>query len=134
MAMMSGPIAVASATAYKFTFSGYQTSVNVQMKFYTDAAGETALAPLGTGSRDITATTTTSAFQGSFRNPEPATQTFTSNINGGSISAAVDGRWYELALGSGMQNVTLAAAANVTPGTAVSYRIIVDASGSSEAA
>lgn len=131
--MMSAPIAVASATAYKFSFAGYQASVNVQVKFYTDAAGTTPLAPLGTGSRDITATNTSTAFEGQFRNPTP-TQTFDSTIDDGTITGAVDGRWYEIPLGSGMQNVTLVAVANVTPGTAVSYRLIVDTQGSSEAA
>jgi hypothetical protein len=126
---MSPPIAVAAATAVKFTFSQYRSLVNAQVRFYTDAAGLLPLA-VGTGSRDITATNTAEAFEGPFTSPGTA-ETIVSGINGGTIVGAVDGTWYELDLGGGMQNVTLAAAANVTPGTAVSYRIFVDSPGSS---
>lgn len=130
MALMSPPILVAAATAVKFSFLQYQRSVNVQTRFYTDAAGLVPLA-IGTGARDITATNTASAYEGQFADPGTTESSFVSSIDGGAISAAVDGRWYELGLGGGMQNVTLTAAVNVSPGTAVSYRIFVDAPGSS---
>lgn len=130
MALMSPPILVAASTAVFFDFAQYRLTVNAQVRFYTDAAGETELTPRGTGSRDITATNTSTAHQGAFSFPE-ATQTFNSDIDNGTIAAAVDGRWYELDLGGGMQNVTLTAAPNVTPVTAVTYRIVVDAPGDS---
>lgn len=129
MALMSPPILVAAATAVTFSFSGYRSNVNVQVRFYTDAEGLVPLA-IGTGSRDLTATNTSSAFQGSIVSPGTE-ETFVSNIDGGTLTAAVDGTWYELGLGGSMQNITLAAAANVNPGTAVSYRIFVDSPGSS---
>jgi hypothetical protein len=134
MALMSPPILVAASTAIKFSFSQRQASVNAQVRFYTDAAGLVELAPLGTGSRAVTATNTATAFEGLFSSPGATLSNFDNDINGGTITAAVDGRWYEIALGSGMGNLTLVAAPNVTPGTAVTYRIIVDAAGSSQLA
>ena len=131
MALMSPPILVAASTAVEFAFSQRQASVNAQVRFYTDAAGLVELSPLGTGSRDFTATNTSSAFQGQFSDPGTELRNFASNIDGGTLAAAADGKWYEIDLGSGMGNVTLVAAPNVTPGTATTYRIIVDAAGSS---
>lgn len=130
MALMSPPILVAASTAVAFTFSQRMPSVNVQVRFFTDAEGLIELAPVGTGSRDVTATNSATAFEGQFSDPG-TTLTFTSAINGGTLSAMVDGTWYELDLGSNMGNVIIAAAPNVTPGGAVSYRIIVDTAGSS---
>ena len=130
MALMSPPILVAASTAVAFTFAQRQSSVNVQVRFFTDAAGLVELSPLGTGSRDVTAINTASAFEGQFADPGTVLG-FTSDINGGTLAAMADGKWYELGLGAGMGNVTIAAAPNTTPGTAVSYRIIVDTAGSS---
>lgn len=130
MALMSPPILVGASTAVAFTFSQRQSSVNVQVRFFTDTAGLVELAPLGTGSRDVTATNSSSAFQGPFSNPG-TTLSFVSDINGGTLTGMVDGKWYELDLGANMGNVILVAAPNVSPGTAASYRIIVDVAGSS---
>lgn len=128
MALMSPPIAVADATAVRFDFSRYRDTVNVQVRFYSDAAGETELSPLGTGSRDLAITNTSTAFAGAFANPE-VTQTFDSDVV--SLAAVADGLWTEVDLGGGMNNITVTAAVDVSPGTAVTYRIIVDAPGSS---
>jgi hypothetical protein len=130
MALMSPPIAVADATPVLFSFSGYRTSCNVQVRFYTDADGIVSLSPLGTGSRALAFTNTSSAFEGAFADPGTE-ETFNSNINGSAVAAAVDGTWYKVDLLAGLQNLTIASAANVTPGTAVTYRIIVDVQGSS---
>ena len=131
MALMSPPILVADATAVAFSFAQRVASVNVQVRFFTDAAGLVSLSPVGTGSRDVVATNVASAFQGPFSFPETTLSGFVSAIDGGSLSAMKDGTWYELGLGSGMGNVIIAAASNVTPGGAVTYRIIVDTAGSS---
>lgn len=133
MALMSDPIPVADATPATFKFTYFRSAVNVQVRFYTTLAAEPAdqLSPRGTGSRDLTATNVSSAFSGGSTSPDEVLRNFTSDINGGSIVAMADGRWYELGLGGGMGQITLAAAANVTPGTALSYRVIVDADGSS---
>ena len=130
MALLSPPILEAASTAVRFDFSQYRLAVNVQVRYYTDAAGTVEVTPLETGSRNITATNTSTGYEGLFRSPG-VPQTFNSNINNGTIAAAADGRWYELSLGGGLQNVTLVAAPNVPPGGAVSYRIIVDAPGDS---
>jgi hypothetical protein len=133
MALMSDPIAVADATAATFKFTYFRASVNVQVRFYTTLAAEPAdqLSPRGTGSRDIAVTNVTGAFSGDSTIPTQVLREFTSDIDGGTITAMVDGKWYELALGGGMGQLTIAAVANTTPGTALSYRIIVDAAGSS---
>lgn len=130
MALMSPPIAVADATPVNFDFSQYRASVNVQTRFYSDAAGLVEVTP-GTGSRDISATNVSTAYEGDFSDPGTVIEDFVSAIDGGAIAGAVDGRWYELTLGGGLDNVTLTAAANTTPGTAVTYRVFVDAPGSS---
>lgn len=131
MALMSPPIAVAASTAVSFSFGQYLSSVNVEVRFYTDAAGTAQMGTRGTGTRDLTAINTSTAYEGPFRNPVD-TQTFVSDINGGSITAAVSERSYELALGGGMQNVTITAAPNVNAPGSATYRIIVDAPGGSE--
>lgn len=130
---MSPPIAVADATAVTFTFKHYLTSVNAQVRFYTDADGTTQMGTRGTGTRDVTATNTSTAYEGPFTNPTP-TQEFDSDINGGTITAMVSEKWYELDLGGGMQNVTLTAVSNVDAPGSATYRIIVDAPGGSELA
>lgn len=134
MALMSPPILVAASTAVKFTFSQRQLSANVQVRFFTDVDGLISLSPLGTGSRDITATNTSTAFQGLFSTPGTTLENLISNIDDGVLTAAADGMWHEILLGSGMGNITLVAVANVTPITAVTYRLIVDAAGSSQLA
>jgi len=136
MALIGPPIPVADATSVLFDFRNYQRSVNAQVRFYTDLAGLVPLSPTGTGSRDITTTNTSSGYEGAFSNPVelPTVSPFVSTIENGVIAAAVDGQWYEILLGGGMQNVTLSSAAVVTPGTAVSYRLIVDSNGDSRLA
>lgn len=133
MALMSDPIPVAGATPATFKFVNFRSAVNVQVRFYTTLAAAPAdqLSPRGTGSRDLTATNVSSAFSGGSTSPTEVLRDFTSDINNGTIVAMADGRWYELALGGGMGQITLVAAANVTPGAALSYRIIVDAEGAS---
>lgn len=130
MALMSPPIAVANADVVRYEFKTYRDSVNVQVVFYSDANGTVQIAG-GTGLRDITAENEAEAFEGQFADPGPEQQ-FLSGMEKGSLLGAVDGRWYELLLGGGMQNVLLSAVANVNPGGAVTYRLIVDAPGSSE--
>lgn len=130
MALMSPPIANADATAVTFTFAQYRTSVNVQVRFYTDAAGTAEMGTRGTGTRDVTATNTSTAYEGNFANPG-TTQPFVSDIDNGTIAAMVSEEWNEISLGGGMQNVTLVATVDVDAPGSVVYRIIVDAAGSS---
>ena len=131
MALMSPPILVADATAVVFRFSQRQATVNAQVRFFTDAAGLVELLPVGTGSRNVTATNSASAFEGEFADPGTTLTDFVSAIDSGTLTGMVDGTWYEFNFGSGMGNVILSAAVNVTPGGALSYRIIVDTAGSS---
>ena len=128
MALMSDPIPVADADAWSFTFSNYISSVSVQVRFFTDLAGETELSPLGTGSRDLTATSRSTAYSGRQTRPT-ASLALVSNLPNGTIVAQPDGEWTALLLGGGLGQVTIAAAVNVTPGTAVTYRIVVEADG-----
>lgn len=124
---MSPPIAVADATPVTFRFDLWQTSALVQVRFYTDAAATEAaqLSPLGTGSRNITASMTVTALQDE-DSPGDAQIFAGGNIDGAAPLVAVpDGKWEEIDLGSGSKNLTIVSAANVTPGSAVSYRIIV---------
>ena len=133
MALMSDPIPVADETPASFKFDNFRTAVNVQVRFYTTlvAAPADQLSPRGTGSRDITATNVSSAFSGGTISPTEVLRGFTSDIDGGVLSAVPDGEWHELGLGGGMGQVTLTSAVVVTPGTALSYRLIVDAIGAS---
>lgn len=131
MALMSDPIAVADATPTTFKFSNFRSSVNVQVRFYTDADGRVELTPRGTGSRDIVATNTSAAYSGGPIRPTEVIREFVSDINNGSLTAAADGKWYELTLGGGMGQVTLTSAPSTTPGTAVTYRVFADAEGQS---
>lgn len=131
MALMSDPIAVADATPATFKFPNFRSSVNAQVRFYTDAGGLTEISPRGTGSRNVVATTTSAAYSGDATRPTETIREFVSDIDNGTLTAAEDGKWYVLSLGSGLGQVTLAAAANVTPGTAVTYRVFVDSEGRS---
>lgn len=130
MSLISPPILVAAATPVNFTFRERRTVVNVQVRFYTDAAGTVEMGTRGTGTRDLTATNSSSGYQGAFSNPT-AIGPFTSNINNGAIVAMVSETWYELALGGGMGQLTLVAAANVDAPGSLSYRIIADSEGDS---
>jgi len=132
MALMSDPIAVASSDPWAFTFSNYRSSVNVQVRFYTDLAGETEISPRGTGSRDLTATNIAPAYAGSQTNPT-SVQKLTSDIFNGALAALPDGLWRELSLGGGLGQVTIVAAPNTTPPGALTYRIVVEAEGRSSA-
>jgi hypothetical protein len=130
MSLISPPILVAAATPVNFTLRNRRTSCNVQVRFYTDAAGTVEMGTRGTGTRDLTATNSSSGYQGSFSAPT-AIGPFTSNINGGAITAMISETWYELGLGSGMGQLTLVAVANVNAPGSASYRIIVDSEGDS---
>lgn len=132
MALMSDPIAVADETPATFKFQNFRTAVNVQVRFYSTLAAEPGdqLSPRGTGSRDLTVTNVSSAFSGGSISPTAVLRDFVSDIDGGTLTGVVDGKWYELTLGGGMGQVTISAASNVD-GAAVSYRIIVDAVGAS---
>jgi len=131
---MSPAIPVAASTPASFTFSLRKLSCNVQFRFYTDAAGSEGAdySPRGTGSRNLTATASTTSFEGSVQSPTTVFyQPFTSDIANGTFPAMPDGQWFELGLGSGAGQVTIVATPDVTPGGAVSYRVFVDADGAS---
>lgn len=130
MALMSPPIAVASAALVRFSFRQFRSSVNVQVVFYSDAEGTAQIAG-GTGLRDVTAYNESDAFEGPFTD-RTAQQSFVSTIDEGTLLGMVDLRWYQLFLGAGMQNVLLSGAVNVNPGGAVTYRIVVESAGESE--
>lgn len=123
---MSAPILVANATPWRFDFSGPVGSANVMIVFYNTlaAADGDQITPYGTGSRDLTATTAFSAYRGEFRSPGEVHE-FTPNIFGGTIAAVSDGLLREIEFGSGLRNVIISAAANTTPGGALTYRIVV---------
>jgi hypothetical protein len=130
MAVMSPPLAVADATPVNFSFRLWKSSVNVQLRFYTDADGTVEVGTRGTGQRDVTATNTTSAYEGPFSDPALVVPSLVSDINGGTITNMVDGKWYEIELGSGMGQLTLAAVSDVDPVGSVTYRVIAEAEGS----
>jgi hypothetical protein len=134
MALMSPPIAVGDSTEVFYEFRLRERTINVQYRFYTDTEGEVELTPAGAGLRVVTATNTSNAFEGPFSRPVDTQEDLESSINNGTLASAVDARWYEFFLGSGMSNVTISAAPDTTPGGAVTYRVIVDAPGSSRLA
>lgn len=131
MAIMSPPILVAAATPINFVLRRRLVAVNIQVRFYTDADGLVEVGTRGTGSRDITATNISSAFEGVFGNPTRVVPNIVSDLENGTVTAMVDGKWIELLLGgAGLGQLTIAAATNTNPAGATSYRIIVDAEGS----
>jgi hypothetical protein len=131
---MSGPIAVADATPWSFQFVNFRTAVNVMVRFYTDAAGTVDVGTLGTGSRDVTATNVSAAYQGNATRPTETMRDIACNIYNGTVTAMPDGQWREFSLGGGLGQITIAAAANVNPGGALAYRIFVEAVGTSSEA
>ena len=132
MALMSDPILVAASTPWSFAFSNYRSSVSVQVRFFTDANGLVEVGTRGTGSRDLTATSVSRAYSGRSTNPT-AVLSLVSDLSSSTISALPDGQWAELLLDGGLGQVTIVAAPNVTPGGAITYRIIVEADGYSSA-
>jgi hypothetical protein len=126
VAQVSPPILVADATPALFNFTR-RAAVNVQVRFYTDAAG-TVPSDTGLGSRDLTATNS-SMFYERGRDSGYRAKTLESEIDNGALMACVGGTWYEMLLGGGMQQLTLAATGGADPPGAASYRIAVDAEG-----
>ena len=124
MAVMSPPIPVASSDAQIFQFKGLVDTCNVQVRFFSDAAGTVEIAP-GTGSRDITATTLVSAYEGPAGRPTAVVTDVLTGLDRGTLAAAVDGVEYALDFGAGAPNVRLVVAPNVTPGGAATYRVYV---------
>jgi len=125
MAVMSPPILVANSDAQVFQFKGSVATCNVQVRFFSDDAGTVEIAP-GTGSRDITATTLVSAYEGPAGRPTAVVTDVLTDLELGTLAAAVDGVEYALDFGSGVPNVRLVAAPNTTPGGAVTYRVYVE--------
>lgn len=132
MALVSPPIPVADDTPLDCELTIRRLSVNVQFRYYSDAAGTLEVVPRGGGTRDLVATNRASGFVGDFRNPTAVIAPFVSDVEGGTLSTAVSERWYELNLGSGFGQLTITAAGlgADAPGAAT-YRIVVDADGKS---
>lgn len=120
MAVASPALPLASTDAQAFTFSR-RTVLNVQVRFYLDAAGTVPIAA-GTGSRDLTATNVTPVFVERVAIHAPVENA----IDGGTRAGCVGGTWYLLGLGGGLQQANIAASGGVDPGGAASYRIVVD--------
>ena len=128
----AGPaIAVGSPVATRFNFNDRRLAVNVQIRYFSDAAGLATIAG-GTGSATLTATHSAVMFRGTRNAATDATlidggavvdSTFTS----AAVVGAVDGEWQEFALGGGTSVIVVTPSVLVTPGGAVSYSIVVDA-------
>lgn len=129
MALMSAAIPVAASTDFVCRFTNYQQSVNVLILFYTDADGNVELSPQA-GDRDVSVTTTQQAYAGHPNRPTEIKRDVVSSLVSGTTTLAA-GETDELLFGAGAGNATFSAAPNTTPGTAVSYRIFVEAPGSS---
>ena len=125
----AGPaIAVGSPVATRFNFNVTRGAVNVQIRFFSDAAGLVTIAG-GTGSATLTATHSATMFRGSRLDPEriDAGADVDSTFNSTPIAGAVDGEWQEFALGGGTSVVVITPSVIAAPGGAVTYSIVVDA-------
>ena len=121
--MLASPaLALATTTAQSFNFPTRAT-VKVQVRFYTDAAATSGNEiASGSGTRDLVITTTGAVHDAAgYRN-----YALTSAIDGGSEAGAVGGTWYPFLLADGLSQLNVAASGGANPGTANSYRIILD--------
>lgn len=93
----------------------------MQVRFYSDAAGQTAIAA-GTGARDLVVTMQSDVYaDDGYRE-----RGLESDLDGGTLAGCVGGTYYEVLLADGAQNITVTASGGSDPGGAVTYRIIVD--------
>jgi hypothetical protein len=132
MPLVLGPaIPIASPTATRCDFGAHVDGVNVQIRFFADAAGLVPIAP-GTGSATLTASSDAFAY----RSPRAAGERVpvaggrvTSQWDSPTLVGAVDGRWYLRGLGGGADTLTITPSAIVPPGGAVTYAIGFDCDG-----
>ena len=124
----AGPaVPVGAPTSTRFNFERPLGSVNVQIRFFSDAAGLVPIAP-GVGSATLTATHEATMFRGTFGNPERISDgvQVLSSFAGGAIVAAAAATWQELALGGGTATVSITPSVLVLPPGAVTYSIVLD--------
>lgn len=112
----SAAILVANATSTSFTLLGSPTAVNVAVVFYTDAdATDGNEVAAGSGTRDLTISATVG---------EPVSGAKVAfGFDGGTVSALAARSFKTFSFGVPADSVTIAAAANSTPGGALAYRI-----------
>lgn len=132
MPLVLGPaIPVAAPTATRCDFRAHVDGVNIQIRFFSDAAG---LVPIAPGSGSATLTATSEAF--AYRSPRSrgervpaAGGRVASQWVSPAIVGAVGGVWNLLGLGGGTDTVTVTPSLIVPPGGAVSYSIGFDCDG-----
>ncbi len=129
----AGPaIPVGSPTSTRFNLERPLTAVNVQIRFFSDAAGLVPIAP-GAGTATLTATHEATMMRGTPISPELINSgaQVLSAFSSGSIVGAAAATWQELALGGGTATVTITPSALVPPPGAVTYSIVIDTEGRS---
>jgi hypothetical protein len=114
----SAAILVANATATTFRFDGSPSTANLAVVFYTSAGAATGdEVAVGSGSRDLTITATVG---------DPVSSVKLSfAFDGGTVTALAGRTFKTFSAGVPMDSITVAAAANSTPGGALAYRIWV---------
>lgn len=129
----AGPaIPVGSPTSTRFNLERVHDSVNVQIRFFSDAEGLVPIAP-GAGSATLTATHEATMMRGTPISPEliDSGAQVLSAFSSGAIVGAAAATWQELALGGGTATVTITPSALVLPPGAVTYSIVIDTEGRS---
>ena len=126
MGNVSAPQALASSTPVELTFT-HRGAVNVQIVFYTDAAGMVFVAA-GLGTATLTVTRQTSGYEGESTAPTVANVPLpVSDIVGGTKALVSGATLQGFGLGGGANRILLTATVIVGGGGATHYRLMADA-------
>lgn len=126
MGNVSAPQLLASSTPVELTFT-HRGAVNVQIVFYTDAAG-TLPVDAGLGTATLTTTRQTVGYEGDSVSPTLANVPMpVSDFVGGVKSLVPGGTLSGFGLGGGANRIFLTATVVVGGGGATHYRLMADA-------
>jgi hypothetical protein len=127
MSYAGSAVLVGAPEGTRFNFNRTLMEVNVQIRYFSDAAG---LVPIASGSGSATLTVTHSASMWRGTNAAPVRiadgDNVTSTFTSAAFVAVVDGKWQPVDLGGGASTITVTPSA-LAAGAAVSYSIVVDA-------
>jgi hypothetical protein len=127
MSYAGSAVLVGAPEGTRFNFNRTLMEVNVQIRFFSDAAGLTTIAG-PTGSATLTVTHSASMWRGTNAAPiriddgANVVSAFTSTV----YTLVPDGKWQPVDLGGGASSIVVTPSV-ILSGGAVSYSIVVDA-------
>jgi hypothetical protein len=127
MSYAGAAVLVGAPEGTRFNFNHVVEKVNVQIRFFSDAAGLVTIAG-PTGSATLTVTHSASMWRGTQREPvriddgANVISAFTSTV----YTLVPDGKWQSVDLGGGASSIVVTPSV-ILSGAAVSYSIVVDA-------